>query len=69
MPHYPFELNSSLDHHQQAQQVVDAISKGDIPADVGTMIIGSITNMLKIKEVTDFEDRLKAIEEAQDDQS
>ena len=69
MPTYPFELDANLDHHQQSQQVVDAISKGDIPADIGTMIIGSIANTLKIKEVTDFESRLKAIEEAQNDQS
>ena len=69
MPHYPFELNSKLDHHQQAQQVVDAISKGELPADVGTMIIGSITNMLKIKEVTDFDKRLKQLEDNQDDQA
>jgi len=69
MPHYDFELDKNLDHHKQAQQVIDAISKGDIPADVGTMIIGSITNMLKIKEVTDFENRLKAIEDAQNDES
>ena len=69
MPIYQFELNTKLDHHQQAQQVISAISSGEIPADVGSMLIGSITNMLKIKEVTDFENRLKALEESQNDQS
>lgn len=68
MPHYPFELDSTLDHHEQASQVVKAVSNGELPADVGSMIIGSITNMLKIKEVTDFEHRLKALEDNQDDE-
>ena len=69
MPHYSFEIDTKLDHHKQAQQVVNAISDGDIPADVGMMIIGSITNMLKIKEVTDFDKRLKQLEDSQDDQA
>ena len=67
MPIYEFDLDKNIDHHEQAKQVVDAISNGVIPADVGSMLINSITNMLKIKEVTDFENRLKALEESQDD--
>lgn len=67
MPSYSFELDPNLNHHEQAQQVVKAVSSGELPADVGTMIIGGITSMLKIKEVTDFEERLKALEDNQDE--
>lgn len=58
-----FKLNKKDDPHVQASDVLLAISNGDIPADIGATIITGITNMLKIKEVTDIDERLKAMEE------
>ena len=44
-------------------QVLAAMSKGKIPSDIGALFINGIQSMLKIKEVTDIDDRLKAMED------
>ena len=62
-----FELNKSLPLDGQASQVLVAVSDGELPPDVGISIINAIGGMLKIKEVTELEDRIKALE-AQDDE-
>ncbi len=58
---FPFDIKGSP--HEQALQIIDAISDAKIPSDVGNIIITSISSMLKIQEVTDIDERLKAIEE------
>jgi hypothetical protein len=45
-------------------QIVNAIANGKIPSDIGHSIINTISSMLNIQEKTDFEERLKAIEDA-----
>ena len=62
-----FDFDASLQPHEQAIQVLDAASKGIIPPDIASMFVSSIQAMLKIQEVTDFENRLKALESSQDD--
>ena len=59
---FPFDIDGSP--HKQALQIIDAISDGKLPSDVGNIIITSISSMLNIQEKTDFEERLKAIEDA-----
>ena len=59
---FPFDIDGSP--HKQALQIVSAISAGLLPSDVGNIIITSISSMLNIQEKTDFEERLKAIEDA-----
>tara|TARA_R110002020_G_scaffold467655_1_gene691374 strand:+ start:10729 stop:11172 length:444 start_codon:yes stop_codon:yes gene_type:complete len=63
-PMVKFELDPNGKPHESALQILTAISKGELAADVGNMLITSITSMLKIQEVTDLEDRIKAIEAA-----
>ena len=63
-PTYKFDFDPEADLHKQAKQVLDAMAKGDIPSDVGQLFITSISSMLNIQEKTDFEERLKAIEDA-----
>ena len=63
-PAYKFDFDPEADLHKQAKQVLDAMAKGEIPSDVGQLFITSISSMLNIQEKTDFEERLKAIEDA-----
>lgn len=63
-PTFEFEFNPNGEHHEQAKQVLDAMAKGKLPSDIGQLFITSISSMLNIQEKTDFEERLKAIEDA-----
>lgn len=61
---FPFDVDGSP--HKQALQIIDAIADGKLPSDVGNIIITSMSSMLNIREKTDFEERLKAIEDAKE---
>jgi len=61
-PMVEFDFPKKAAPHIQAASVVDAISNGKIPPDIGAMIIASIQSMIKIQEVTDIDERLKAME-------
>ena len=63
-----FNIPKGAKPHEQAEHTVKAIAEGKIPADLGNIVIAGITSMLKIKEVTDFEERLAAIEKIQNEQ-
>ena len=63
-PLFEFPFDEKGSHHKQSLQIAKAIANGKLPSDVGNNIITAISSMLKIKEVTDFEDRIKAIENA-----
>ena len=62
MPLIEFDFDESATPSVQASQVMKAVSDGVIAPDVGQMFIGSIASMLKISEVTELEDRIKALE-------
>ena len=59
-----FDFDPNADLHIQAGQVLNAVASGDLPSDIANNFINSISSMLKIQELTDFEERLKAIEDA-----
>lgn len=63
-----FDFDPSLLPHEQAIQVLNAASNGVIPPDVAAMFISSIQSMLKIQEITEFDERLAKLEESSDDQ-
>jgi len=63
-PLYEFPFDEKGSHHKQSMQIVSAIASGKIPSDIGHSIINTISSMLNIQEKTDFEERLKAIEDA-----
>lgn len=67
-PMIKFNLPENTKPHEKASYVIQAIANGDIPADLGNIVIAGITSMLKIQEVTDFEERLAAIEKLQNEQ-
>ena len=57
-----FDMPKDSKPHEKAGYVIEAIASGKIPADLGSMVIASITSMLKIQEVTEFEERLTKLE-------
>lgn len=62
-----FEFDSEGSAAAQASQIVEAIAKGQLSPDVGNMLINSIANLMKIVEITELEERLKALEESQNE--
>lgn len=69
MPTVNFEFDPNETHANQAAQIMSAVASGDVPPDVASMFVGSIASMLKISEVTDLEDRIKALEDDQTKES
>jgi len=63
-PTYEFDFDENALPHVQATQALNAVAKGKLPADLANMFVTSISAMLNIQEKTDFEERLKAIEDA-----
>lgn len=61
-PLVEFEFEKDAKPHEQAIQVLSAVSGGKISADIGHMFVTSISSMLKIQEVTDIDERLKKME-------
>ena len=49
---------------EKAVFILDAMAEGDIPPDLGAMMIDSISKSLGIEEITDLADRLAKLEEA-----
>ena len=65
MPSVEFTLNET-DPSKQAAEILKAVASGEISPDVAHMLITSISSILKIKEVTELEDRIKALEDDQE---
>ena len=63
MPMVEFEFNIDAKPHEQAAQVVEAVSNGEISPDIGHMFISSIKSMIEIHEFTDLKNRIEKIEE------
>ncbi len=64
-----FKLPEDAKPHEKANYVIQAIASGEIPADMGAIVISGIASMLKIQEVTDFDERLKELERLKDDEA
>ena len=61
-PSIEFDFDKDAKVHVQASQVLDAISSGLIPADIGGVFIQSIKAMIEIEEGTDLKERIIEIE-------
>lgn len=64
LPLCEFNFNPEGTPAQKATDILNAVSNGEIPADIGLSLISSMASVLKIEEVTEFKDRLDKIEEA-----
>lgn len=57
-----FELNEAAKPHEQALQIMNSISNGEIPPDIGNSLITSIKNTIEIEEYTDLKERIEKLE-------
>lgn len=62
MPSVEFEFNKAGTPAEQVAQILDAISEGSVPPDVGNMIISSVKNAVEIEANTDLKARIEALE-------
>lgn len=56
-----FDLKSDT-LYGQSVEVLKAVSDGDLTVDQGTALVGAISSVMKIKEIEEFDERLKALE-------
>ena len=63
-PLYNFDLPKESRPHEKAAFVLDAISTGVIPSDVGNICIQAIKAMIDIEEYTDLKERIEKLEKA-----
>ena len=61
-PLYNFDLPKESKPHEKAAFVLDAISTGAIPSDVGNICIQAIKAMIDIEEYTDLKERIEKLE-------
>lgn len=68
-PCVKFEFDAKADKSDQAIQIMDAVSNSEISPDVGVNLINALGSIIKIKEADEFENRLKALENSQNDEA
>jgi hypothetical protein len=61
-PTIEFDFPENAKPHEQASAVLKGVADGLIPPDIGSQFVGSISAMMKIQEVSEFDERLKAME-------
>ncbi len=61
-PLVEFDFPKDEKPHIQAARVLEAVSEGIIPSDIGAMFIQSIKTMLSIEEHTELTERVEKIE-------
>lgn len=61
-PMVEFEFDSNSKPHEQASQILKAVSSSQIAPDIGQMFIGSIKSMIDIEEYTDLKERIEKLE-------
>lgn len=68
LPPCEFNFDPTGTPAQKANDILSAISKGEIPADVGLSLITAMASVMKIEEVTELEERIKALEDSTNEQ-
>ena len=63
-PMVEFEFDTDAKPHEQANQLLKAVSNGQIAPDIGQMFVASIKSMIDIEEYTDLKDRIEKLEKA-----
>ena len=61
-PLVEFEFPNDASFSEQAGAVLDAIARGIIPADSGSMFVTTIKSAIDIEEFTELKDRIEGIE-------
>ena len=63
-PMVEFDFDPKSKPHEQANQILNAVSSSQIAPDIGQMFISSIKSMIDIEEWTDLKDRIESLEKA-----
>ena len=63
-PMVEFDFDIDAKPHEQANQLLNAVSNGQIAPDIGQMFISSLKSMIDIEEYTDLKDRIERLEKA-----
>jgi len=63
-PMVEFDFEPDSKPHEQAAQVLKAVSNSNIAPDIGQMLISSIKNTIEIEEYTDLKERIEKLEKA-----
>jgi len=63
-PYIEFELDEKGTIAEKAEQIIKGIADGQVPPDIGNQLIVSMSAIMNIKDKTEFEDRLRALEDA-----
>lgn len=58
-----FYLDSEAGPAEQTKQIMKAIAKGELAPDTGVSLITAMASVIKIIEITELEERLKALED------
>lgn len=61
-PSIEFDLDKKAKPHVKAGQILDAISNGEIPPDIGATLISSIKAFVDIEEFTELKRRIEKLE-------
>ena len=67
-PCVKFDFDADADKSAQAIQIMNAVSNSEISPDTGVNLINALSSIIKIKEADEFENRLKALEQANNDE-
>jgi len=62
LPKINFEFDVTLKPHEQVLQIVKATADGIIIPEAAQILINGITSVMKVKEITELEDRIKGLE-------
>jgi hypothetical protein len=61
-PMVEFDFDPKAKPHEQASQILKAVSNSYIAPDIGQMFIASIKSMIDIEEYTDLKNRIEKLE-------
>ncbi|HDR9161708.1 TPA: hypothetical protein QDB28_002073 [Burkholderia vietnamiensis] len=62
LPSVHFQYDRKLPHHEKCEVVMEAMSKGELPPDVGLDIINSIKSIALVQEQTELVKRIEQLE-------
>ena len=63
-PMVEFDFDANDKPHVKADKILQAVSEGKIPPDIGQMFVSSIKSMIDIEEYTDLKERIEKLEKA-----
>lgn len=59
-----FEFDTNASPSEQSSQILNSVAQGILAPDVGKILIDSITNMIKIDEITILAEKLERLEKS-----